>query len=46
MMRPTEIRNDYRWLVIIHVYVYVGDDVLYDFIKLTKVNTERRSKAA
>ena len=40
------IRWRYAWLVIIHVQVHVADDVLYDFIKLTKVNTERRSNAA
>ena len=36
----------HAWLVIIHVHVHVAADVLYDFIKLTKVNTERRSNAA
>ena len=34
----------HAWLDIIHVHV--ADNVLYDFIKLTKVNTERRSNAA
>ena len=33
----------HAWLVIIHVHV--DDDVLHDFIKLTKVNMERRSSA-
>ena len=36
----------HAWLVIIHVHVHVADDVLHDFIKLTKVNTERRPNAA
>ena len=36
----------HAWLILIHVHVHVADDVLYDFIKLTKVNTERRSNAA
>ena len=33
-------------MIILHVLVHVADDVLYHFIKLTKVNTERRSNAA
>ena len=44
---PSDVKRwSHAWLVIMHVHVHVADDVLYDFIKLTKVNTERRSNAA
>ena len=36
----------HAWLVLIHVHAHVADDVLYDFIKLTEVNTEHRSNTA
>ena len=42
----TKVGGGASWLVIIHVHVHVPDDVLYYFIKLTKINTEPGSNAA